>query len=87
MYYEGKVNDSLMHGPKVIVSTQCPFSLLSKGHYTVHVIYRDSEKWILCNHKAVFVLDEPKTKKKPIDPQTPYAFVYSWLYFTSILLT
>ena len=28
---------------------------------------------------TVCVLDEPKAKKKPIDPKTPYLFVYSRL--------
>ena len=64
-----------MLDPKVMVPTQCPYSLQTvmndfllcrKGHYTVHVICRGSEKWILRNDKAVFVLDEPRTKKKPI---------------------
>ena len=84
MDYEGKVKVSLMLDPKVMVPTQCPYSLQTvmndfllcrKDHYTVHVIYRGSEKWILRNDKAVFVLDEPRTKKKPIPKLHMFFFI------------
>ena len=71
-----------MLDPKDMVPTQCSYSLptvvnfllCSKGHYTAYVIYRGSEKWILRNDKAVFVLEEPRTKKKPIPKLLMYLF-------------
>ena len=53
----------IMLDPEVMVPTPCPYALraviyyldpFNKGHYTAHVKYRDSKKWILCNDNAVF---------------------------------
>ncbi len=86
--YENEINVPLMLDPEVMVPTLCPYTLraviyhsgpFGKGHYTAHVRYRGSTNWILCNDNAVCVLNEHKAKKKPIDPKTPYLFVYSRL--------
>ena len=94
--YESEINVPLILDPEVMVPTPCPYTLqaviyhsgsFGKGHYTAHVRYRGSTNWILCNDNAVCVLNEPKAKKKPIDPKTPYLFVYSRLLCKSMPLT
>ena len=86
MDYENEMNVPLMLDP--MVQTLCPYTLraviyhsgpFGNDHYTAHVRYRGPTKWILCNDNAVCVLNEPKAKKKPIDPKTLYLFVYSRL--------
>ena len=86
--YENEINVPQMLDPEVMVPIPCPYTLraviyhsgpFGKGHYTAHVRYRGSTNWILCNDNAVCVLNEHKAKKKPIDPKTPYLFVYSRL--------
>ena len=86
--YESQVNVPLILDPEVMISTPCPYTMkaviyhsgpFSKGHYTAHARCRGSKKLILCNDNAVCILNDPKAKKKPIDPKTPYLFVYSRL--------
>ena len=84
--YGDLVNLPLMLDQEVMVPTQCPYTLravinhtgpFGNGHYTANVKYKDSNNWIHCNDNAVCFMGKESSRKKFMDPKTPYLFVFS----------
>ena len=56
---------------RAVINHSGPFG---KGHYWTNVRYSGSEKWIICNDKAIIV---DHNQKKVLDPLHPYVLIYT----------
>ena len=74
---------NVIQDSEILVPNQVTFKLravinhsgsFGKGHYWSNVRYSGSEKWIICNDKAIIV---DHNQKKVLDPLHPYVLIYT----------